>query len=46
MPDVDSAGYDAIVVAFTLRHIIADATGLPFGASDMALARLAKDDTA
>ncbi len=46
MPDVNPAGYDAIVVALTLRNIIEDATDLPLGPSDMALARLANEEEA
>jgi FkbH-like protein len=40
VPDVDLAGVDAAVVGLTLRHLMADATGLPLTASDMFMARM------
>ncbi|WP_213979270.1 HAD-IIIC family phosphatase [Sphingomonas sp. dw_22] len=46
IPAVATGNFDAAVVSLTLRHIVSDATGLFFGAADMALARLQDESQA
>ncbi|WP_246811859.1 HAD-IIIC family phosphatase [Ensifer sp. ENS11] len=43
LPDLATDGFDAAVFFLTLRHFLADATGLPLNAADMAVARLRND---
>ncbi|SDA70689.1 HAD-IIIC family phosphatase [Sinorhizobium sp. NFACC03] len=43
LPDLTTDGFDAAVFFLTLRHLLADATGLPLNAADMAVARLSND---
>jgi FkbH-like protein len=43
LPALATDGFDAAVFFLTLRHLLADATGLPLTAADMAVARLRSD---
>jgi FkbH-like protein len=40
IPSFDCSKMDAAVISLTLRHIFADATGMPLGPADMTLAKL------